>query len=1290
MAKIYLASKDVALTSSGLGPAEHSYWVFDPDGDPTSGDERIIRGGPANSSDQRYLIEVDRPIEDSRDELDGDDPYGDRWYTTVFEGTEEQAQSLWDDAIERAKQLGEKDEDPLPVLDDNGDPYDAYFLPETDYWLTGPNCHCVTNTVGQAMDIDLGETLPKVGGDTGNGETPSIPDLQFLGRDMIIGTTGDENIDVDSDNPKYFDQGGNDTYNIDASDLQGTNGPIIILEDTDASTTDKVVLTGYDPQDVTLTRDPLTDDLLIHTPDGVIVLDKQFDGGGTPRLNILEVEPLGGGTPISIPLNNPETFPSYFDPVDKPISVEDLLDKWGEVEATGTPLVFDLDGDGIELAASTSAEAVYWDIDEDGFGEASGWITGGDGLLAIDLNADGIINDHSELFGTLTTDGFTVLSAYDSNSDNVIDSSDTQFNDLRMWVDSNADGYSQSAELYSLSDLGITSIDLNASLVDYDIAGNHITHESTFTINGQTQTVVDAWFAYDNTNSIFQGEYDRDVRTLYIPKLRGFGDVKDLDIAMSMDETLLDMVWDVAIADTNALFDPAFDLEGKMIDIAYRWAGVDGVDPTSRGAQIDARTLEFFEQFFGDDYYQDQISSANPNLQAATVLNDMFEQVISNMTLSIMMQTDKASFFDTGAEYDAVSGEMQNVNGVYDWRLFGDDVTNEDNVYQLGDNSGTVNIDEFNNTNFDQLWVSGNAEDARTWIDGLGYLHVQLGETSTNKAIVSAQSPAAGSDVHTRLEEVRFEDGTVWDLTQNLILTDLDTGNSLNGSSGADILTGRGGNDHLYGKEGNDIYVWSVGDGNDIIDEGGGTDQLVLHGVVEDDIRLEVYNQNDLKINIGTESIVLTFQFFSMNYNNSYYDLYHVESLLLDDGTTIDLLNNLTFKGTDAAETINATKANDILIGGLGNDTLNGKEGDDQYVWSVGDGDDSISETGGVDQLVLHGVTEDDIRFEVLYGTDLKVHVGSEVISVSYQFASSQYNSSVYDQYQVESLLLDDGTTIDLLNNLAFEGTDAAETVNGLKTNDILIGGLGNDTLNGKEGDDQYVWSVGDGNDYINEAGGTDQLVLHGVISDDIRLEVQYSTNLNVHIGNETITLANHLMSSYYNSSSYDVYQIESIALDDGSTIDLLNNLTFKGTSGNDTINGTKMSDTLDGLAGSDYLYAGDGDDVLYGGAGIDMLYGQAGADTFVFDDTASSDNIQDFDLTAGDKLDISDLLIGYDPLTDAITDFVQITETSGNSYLNVDVDGGADNFVQVAYIYNETGLTDEEALETSGSLIAA
>jgi hypothetical protein len=69
-----------------------------------------------------------------------------------------------------------------------------------------------------------------------------------------------------------------------------------------------------------------------------------------------------------------------------------------------------------------------------------------------------------------------------------------------------------------------------------------------------------------------------------------------------------------------------------------------------------------------------------------------------------------------------------------------------------------------------------------------------------------------------------------------------------------------------------------------------------------------------------------------------------------------------------------------------------------------------------------------------------------------------------------------------------------------------------------------------------------------------------------------------------------------------------------------------------------------------------------ASSDTDAF---TASDNIQDFNLAEGDALDISDILSGYDPRTDAITDFVQI-----------------------AYLYNITGLTDEESLETNGVLV--
>lgn len=59
---------------------------------------------------------------------------------------------------------------------------------------------------------------------------------------------------------------------------------------------------------------------------------------------------------------------------------QDIAAPVQQAGAASSPLVLDLDGDGIELAAMNESGSVYWDIDLDGFGEASGWIAGGDGL----------------------------------------------------------------------------------------------------------------------------------------------------------------------------------------------------------------------------------------------------------------------------------------------------------------------------------------------------------------------------------------------------------------------------------------------------------------------------------------------------------------------------------------------------------------------------------------------------------------------------------------------------------------------------------------------------------------------------------------------------------------------------------------------------------------------------------------------------------------------------------------------------------------------------------------------
>jgi hypothetical protein len=281
-----------------------------------------------------------------------------------------------------------------------------------------------------------------------------------------------------------------------------------------------------------------------------------------------------------------QTIASYID------AVKDLFDA---ASSNISPLVLDLDGDGVELTALNGSQS-FFDLDADGFAERTGWVTGGDGLLAIDSNGDGKINNINELFGNATTNGFAILSALDSNGDNVINSSDAQFSNLRIWIDANQNGVTDAGELVTLADRGIASINLAATETNTTLNGNLISHVSSFTRDdGSTGQVADVWFANDQINTQFTGEFTASPEVFLLPRVRGYGQVPDLHIAISLDPTLFARVEQLAHCDPEN----CTDLGDQIDEIIYRWAGVDALDPASRGGLIDARRLGALEKFLG-------------------------------------------------------------------------------------------------------------------------------------------------------------------------------------------------------------------------------------------------------------------------------------------------------------------------------------------------------------------------------------------------------------------------------------------------------------------------------------------------------------------------------------------------------------------------------------------------------------------------------------------------------------------------------------------------------------------
>jgi hypothetical protein len=140
----------------------------------------------------------------------------------------------------------------------------------------------------------------------------------------------------------------------------------------------------------------------------------------------------------------------------------------------------------------------------------TGWVNANDGLLARDINGDGIINNGAELFGDstklpkgkLATDGFAALSPLDGNRDGVINAKDTSWKDLKIWIDRNSDGHTDTGELVSINSTGIVSLKLGPKSSTATENGNKIGLVSSYTnADGSSGTMADVWFRTKSANA---------------------------------------------------------------------------------------------------------------------------------------------------------------------------------------------------------------------------------------------------------------------------------------------------------------------------------------------------------------------------------------------------------------------------------------------------------------------------------------------------------------------------------------------------------------------------------------------------------------------------------------------------------------------------------------------------------------------------------------------------------------------------------------------------------------------
>lgn len=838
----------------------------------------------------------------------------------------------------------------------------------------------------------------------------------------------------------------------------------------------------------------------------------------------------------------------------------------GPAEQRTSPLVIDLDGDGVETSGMTRNR--YFDHDANGMSERTAWAGPDDGFLVRDINGDGRINSGREMFGNntelesgvLASNGFEALRDLDDNQDGVVNSSDSRFSELRIWRDANQNGTADAGELLTLEQAGIAGVRTGwtaSSLIDSN-GQAHAQVGTAVRTNGTNAAVSDVWFQVDATHRLNDRYVNGELSLTSLPDARAFGNLVDLRQAMADDATLVTMVQSYVSAT-----DPA-QREAMLEALIFQWAGVSDVDPFSRdptrvyGHVIDARQLIVLEQLIGRGYEGTWCwgeRDPNPHGNAAPLLREEFAKFQKYVGAQLLAQIDPVNYAFLKGGFSSGYSHV-----VADW------------------------------AEFQTVVAALNAADND---DKLTELVAVLRDLGTYSPALRAQAQRAFAQAQATYPEL----APFFDIPSVIGTQSADR---LVGSYLGEVIVADKGDDTIFGGGGDDTYYYRVADGKDRIYDSSGNDQLIfMEGIGAQHISV-TRDLTSVTIAIVVGSTTGEIRIDNVFDENGHQREGVIESIRFHDGTTwtlSDLMSRIvlpitsgndTLYGTTLGDTISAQSGddslfgldgndvlngeagndlihggngNDVLTGGQGDDLLNGGLGNDTYVFGLGFGHDVIQsfddQAAKSDKIVFQaGISPTDVLLTRAVNDLILTLASGDSVRVSNHFYSDGLGT-----YSINEVHFADGTiwTAETLKSKALAGTSgddvlvgysSSDNIEGMSGNDVISGGDGNDQLVGGEGSDRLLGQ--NGNDVLSGGAGQDRL--YGENGDDV--------------------------------------------LDGGGEAD--------------TLDGGYGADQLLGGAGDDFLDGGADDDQLVGGTGDDRLEGGFGDDRYYFSRGDGKDTIKD------------------------------------------------------------------------------